>query len=73
MIEICEGCRELQFLVLYLSNINNEALAAVGRCLPKLTDFRIVLLEVGNMVSDYYYLIDCETQQKNRFVCGLLH
>ena len=47
MIEICEGCRELQFLVMYLSNINNEALAAVGRCLPKLTDFRIVLLEVG--------------------------
>lgn len=47
MIEICEGCKELQFLVLYLSNINNEALTAVGRCLPKLTDFRIVLLEVG--------------------------
>jgi len=46
MIAICEGCRELDFLVMYLSDVNNEALAAVGRCLPKLTDFRIVLLEV---------------------------
>jgi coronatine-insensitive protein 1 len=46
MIAICEGCRELDFLVMYLADVDNEALAAVGRCLPKLTDFRIVLLEV---------------------------
>lgn len=46
MIAICEGCRKLDYLVMYLSDVNNEALAAVGRCLPKLTDFRIVLLEV---------------------------
>ncbi|XP_024357837.1 coronatine-insensitive protein 1 isoform X2 [Physcomitrium patens] len=52
MIAICEGCRELDFLVMYLSDVNNEALAAVGRCLPKLTDFRIVLLEVRNDVKD---------------------
>ena len=47
MIAVCEGCRELDFLVMYLSDVNNEALAAVGRCLPKLTDFRIVLLQVS--------------------------
>lgn len=50
MIAICKGCRELDFLVMYLSDVNNEALAAVGQCLPKLTDFRIVLLEVSNVL-----------------------
>lgn len=46
MISICEGCRELDFLVMYLTDVNNAALAAVGQYLPKLSDFRIVLLEV---------------------------
>ena len=54
MIAICEGCRELDFLVMYLSDVTNEALAAVGRCLPHLTDFRIVLLEV--MLSPFFTL-----------------
>lgn len=74
MIEICEGCRELQFLVMYLSNINNEALAAVGRCLPKLTDFRIVLLEVG--IHGFKFFLSYRLLKRNKkkgFVCGLLH
>ncbi|XP_024362335.1 coronatine-insensitive protein homolog 1b [Physcomitrium patens] len=52
MISICEGCRELDFLVMYLTDVNNAALAAVGQYLPKLSDFRIVLLEDQDDVED---------------------
>jgi len=52
MTALVEGCRELEFLVMYLSNITNRALAAVGHRLTKLTDFRIVLLHVLDEVED---------------------
>lgn len=42
---IAEGCRELQFLVMYLEDITNKSLADVGRYSTNLTDFRIVFLE----------------------------
>jgi len=49
---IAEGCHELQFLVMYLSDVTNASLAAVGRCLTNLTDFRIVLLQTSLLVRD---------------------
>lgn len=42
---IAEGCRELQFLVMYLEDITNNSLADVGRYSINLTDFRIVFLK----------------------------
>lgn len=42
---VAEGCRELQFLVMYMRDVTNSSLAAVGRCSTNLTDFRIVLLK----------------------------
>jgi coronatine-insensitive protein 1 len=49
---IAEGCQELKFLVMYLSDVTNASLADVGRCLTKLTDFRIVLLQTSRLVKD---------------------
>jgi len=49
---IAEGCQELKFLVMYLSDVTNASLADVGRCLTKLTDFRIVLLQTSPLVKD---------------------
>lgn len=44
---IAEGCRDIQFLVMYLQNVTNESLAAVGRYSTNLKDFRIVLLSTS--------------------------
>ncbi|KAG0590086.1 hypothetical protein KC19_1G070600 [Ceratodon purpureus] len=45
LIAVAEGCRELEFLVMYMRDVTNASLAAVGRCSANLTDFRIVLLK----------------------------
>lgn len=42
---IAKGCRELEFLVMYMRDVTNSSLEAVGRYSENLNDFRIVLLK----------------------------
>lgn len=49
---IAEGCRELEFLVMYLEDVTNKSLADVGRCSTNLTDFRIVFLKTLEYPED---------------------
>lgn len=42
---LAQGCIELEYIAVHMSDINNSSLESVGRCCTKLRDFRLVLLE----------------------------
>lgn len=44
LIAIARSCGKLEYIALYISDINNAALVALGEGCPKLKDFRLVLL-----------------------------
>eukprot|EP00250_Pteridium_aquilinum_P009795 c18942_g1_i1 orf=439-2226(+) len=44
LVAIARGCEKLEYIALYMSDINNAALEALGEGCPKLKDFRLVLL-----------------------------
>lgn len=44
LIAIARGCQKLEYIAVYMSDINNAALEALGEGCPKLKDFRLVLL-----------------------------
>ncbi|KAL8140340.1 hypothetical protein V2J09_006361 [Rumex salicifolius] len=52
LIALSTGCRDLQYLAVYVSDITNEALQSIGANMKKLCDFRLVLLEREETISD---------------------
>lgn len=53
LISIAHGCQNLEYIALYVSNINNAALVAIGEGCPKLRDFRLVLLADDELDPDF--------------------
>lgn len=52
LIALSVGCRELEYLAVYVSDITNEALGSIGANMRNLLDFRLVLLDKEEMVTD---------------------
>lgn len=52
LIAISQGCLELTYMAVYVSDITNSALEHIGNNLKKLTDFRLVLLDREDKVAD---------------------
>ncbi|KAK9683395.1 hypothetical protein RND81_10G137700 [Saponaria officinalis] len=52
LIAVAEGCRELEYLAVYATDITNEALAQIGENLKNLNDFRLVLLDKEETIAD---------------------
>lgn len=52
VVAVAQGCKFLQQLVVYVSDITNAALAMLGQGLPHLTDFRLVLEPTAGRIPD---------------------
>ncbi|KAL2926722.1 Coronatine-insensitive protein 1 [Bienertia sinuspersici] len=52
LIAVATGCPNLEYLAVYVTDITNEALEFVGAHLKNLTDFRLVLLDIEETISD---------------------
>ncbi|KAL9226652.1 hypothetical protein vseg_002439 [Gypsophila vaccaria] len=52
LISVAEGCRELEYLAVYATDISNEALTHIGENLKSLNDFRLVLLDIEETITD---------------------
>ncbi|KAF1002739.1 hypothetical protein AG4045_019509 [Apium graveolens] len=52
LISLAEGCLELEYLAVYVTDITNESLECMGRHLKNLRDFRLVLLDQQENVAD---------------------
>ncbi|GAB2299619.1 Coronatine-insensitive protein 1 [Dionaea muscipula] len=52
MISLSLGCRELEYIAFYASDITNEALESIGSNLKNLSDFRLVILDGEENVTD---------------------
>ncbi|KAK1364973.1 Coronatine-insensitive protein 1 [Heracleum sosnowskyi] len=52
LISLAEGCRELEYLAVYVTDITNGSLECMGRHLKNLRDFRLVLLEQQDNIAD---------------------
>lgn len=52
LIALARGCLELEYVAIYVSDINNEALECIGRCSKNMCDFRLVLLEREEKITD---------------------
>ncbi|CAM8961183.1 unnamed protein product [Rhodiola kirilowii] len=50
--EIAQGCSQLEYLSVYVSDITNETLEIIGKRLKKLRGFRLVLADRLSMVTD---------------------
>ncbi|CAM8961182.1 unnamed protein product [Rhodiola kirilowii] len=50
--EIAQGCSQLEYLSVHVSDITNETLESIGKRLKKLRDFRLVLVDRLSMVTD---------------------
>lgn len=53
LISVALNCHHLEYIAAYVSDINNAALSTIAANCPKLKDFRLVLLDEDNEVSDY--------------------
>ncbi|KAH6556990.1 hypothetical protein KP509_1Z144000 [Ceratopteris richardii] len=53
LIYVATHCHDLEYIVVYASDINNAALKAIADNCPKLRDFRLVLLDEDNDVAEY--------------------
>ncbi|KAM0023577.1 putative leucine-rich repeat domain superfamily, transport inhibitor response 1 [Helianthus debilis subsp. tardiflorus] len=49
---IAQGCLELECVAVYVSDITNAALESMGKNLKKLSDFRLVLLDKEEVITD---------------------
>lgn len=74
LIAIAEGCPELEYLAVHVTDITNGSLASIGNHLKKLTDFRLVLLEREETIADLpldngvrALLIGCERLRRFAF------
>ncbi|CAM8886621.1 hypothetical protein QQ045_024992 [Rhodiola kirilowii] len=52
LVALAHGCLSLEYLAVYVSDLTNDSLACMGMCLKKLRDFRLVLLDSEEMVTD---------------------
>ncbi|KAL6123607.1 hypothetical protein ACLB2K_076128 [Fragaria x ananassa] len=52
LMAIAQGCLELEYLAVYVSDITNTSLECIGTHSKNLTDFRLVLLDREEIVSD---------------------
>lgn len=52
LIAVAEGCPDLEYLAVYVTDITNEALECVGANLKNLKDFRLVLLDKEETITD---------------------
>uniref|UniRef100_A0A2P2KR97 Coronatine-insensitive protein 1 n=2 Tax=Rhizophora mucronata TaxID=61149 RepID=A0A2P2KR97_RHIMU len=52
LISLAQGCIELEYLAVYVSDITNAALESVGTYSKNLNDFRLVLLEREERITD---------------------
>lgn len=52
LIAVAQGCSDLEYLAVYVSDITNEALERIGAHLKNLNDFRLVLLDNEDTVTD---------------------
>lgn len=53
LISVALSCHQLEYIAAYVSDINNAALVTIAENCPKLKDFRLVLLDEDNDVSEY--------------------
>uniref|UniRef100_J3M7Q6 Transport inhibitor response 1 domain-containing protein n=2 Tax=Oryza brachyantha TaxID=4533 RepID=J3M7Q6_ORYBR len=49
---VAVGCRELEYIAAYVSDITNGALESIGTFCKNLCDFRLVLLDREEMITD---------------------
>ncbi|CAI0412240.1 unnamed protein product [Linum tenue] len=52
LIALSQGCLELEYLAVYVSDISNEALESLGIYSKNLNDFRLVLLDREERIAD---------------------
>ncbi|KAK4480287.1 hypothetical protein RD792_013355 [Penstemon davidsonii] len=52
LIALAKGCLELEYLAVYVSDITNESLECMGTYSKKLNDFRLVLLDREEIITD---------------------
>ncbi|GLT93000.1 hypothetical protein SLE2022_108080 [Rubroshorea leprosula] len=52
LIALAQGCLELEHMAVYVSDITNAALEFIGNSLKNLCDFRLVLLEQEERITD---------------------
>ncbi|KAJ9160263.1 hypothetical protein P3X46_025677 [Hevea brasiliensis] len=52
LIALAQGCLELEYMAVYVSDITNAALEHIGTHLRKLNDFRLVLLDREERITD---------------------
>ncbi|CAI0443517.1 unnamed protein product [Linum tenue] len=52
LIALSQGCLELEYLAVYVSDISNEALESLGTYSKNLNDFRLVLLDREERIAD---------------------
>lgn len=53
LISVALSCHQLEYIAVYVSDINNEALVTIAENCPKLEDFRLVLLDDESEVTEY--------------------
>lgn len=52
LMSVALSCHHLEYIAAYVTDINNAALLAIASNCPNLKDFRLVLLDEGNDISD---------------------
>ncbi|CAN7008159.1 unnamed protein product [Brassica oleracea var. botrytis] len=52
LIALAQGCQELEYMAVYVSDITNESLESIGTHLKNLCDFRLVLLDREERITD---------------------
>ncbi|XP_059628033.1 coronatine-insensitive protein 1-like [Cornus florida] len=52
IIALAQGCLELEYLAVYVSDITNASLECIGRYMKNLCDFRLVLLDQEERITD---------------------
>ncbi|VVB02800.1 unnamed protein product [Arabis nemorensis] len=52
LIALAQGCQELEYMAVYVSDITNESLESIGTYLKNLCDFRLVLLDREETITD---------------------
>lgn len=52
LVAVAQGCQDLEYLAVYVSDITNEALENIGAKLQNLNDFRLVLLDTEEAITD---------------------
>ncbi|KAH7425762.1 hypothetical protein KP509_11G069600 [Ceratopteris richardii] len=53
LISVALNCHQLEYIAVYVTDINNVALKTIAANCPNLTDFRLVLLDEDNEIADF--------------------